>query len=118
VLGEHVGFLLGGGIIEGDVDLVLVMSVNPGFGGQAFIPAALEKIRRLSRIRKDGGFGFMIEVDGGVVPENAADLTAVGADILVAGSAMFNAASMDRQADAFFAEMEKGRERYEDWINR
>ena len=74
-----------------DVDMVLIMSVNPGFGGQAFIPAALDKIAWL-RKRIDGlGLKTEIEVDGGVKPSNAAEIIRAGADILVAGSAVFGA---------------------------
>jgi ribulose-phosphate 3-epimerase len=100
-----------------DVDLVLVMSVNTGFGGQGFIASSLEKIRRLSRIRKAGNFQFRIEVDGGVVPENAADLAAAGVDIFVAGSAVFKAGDMNARAGAFFEEIKRGRKIYEDWID-
>jgi ribulose-phosphate 3-epimerase len=71
------------------VDLVLVMSVNPGFGGQKFIEGALEKVSRLAEIRKDSGAKFLIEVDGGVSSSNASKLVAAGADVLVAGSAVF-----------------------------
>ena len=77
--------------IISDVDLILLMSVNPGFGGQKFIQGTLDKIRRLSEMRKSTGTGFMIEVDGGVNLENAASLIEAGADILVAGSAVFGA---------------------------
>lgn len=77
--------------IISDVDLTLLMSVNPGFGGQKFIQGTLDKIRRLSAMRKSTGTGFMIEVDGGVNLENAASLIETGADILVAGSAVFGA---------------------------
>ena len=77
--------------IISDVDLILLMSVNPGFGGQKFIQGTLDKIRRLSAMRKSTGTGFMIEVDGGVNLENAASLIEAGADILVAGSAVFGA---------------------------
>jgi ribulose-phosphate 3-epimerase len=69
------------------VDLVLVMSVNPGFGGQTFIPAAAEKIRRVAALV--GGRPIDIEIDGGVTPENAALVTSAGANALVAGSAVF-----------------------------
>jgi len=73
-----------------EIDMVLIMSVNPGFGGQAFIPSALDKITAL-RKRIDGlGLGTEIEVDGGVKPENAASIINAGADILVAGSAIFS----------------------------
>jgi ribulose-phosphate 3-epimerase len=71
------------------VDLVLVMSVNPGFGGQKFIEGALEKVLRLAEIRRDSGSSFLIEVDGGVSAANASKLVAAGADVLVAGSAVF-----------------------------
>ena len=77
--------------ILGDLDLVLIMSVNPGFGGQAFIPSALDKIRQLRKRIDDGGLKAEIEVDGGVKPGNAAEIIAAGADILVAGSAVFGA---------------------------
>jgi ribulose-phosphate 3-epimerase len=78
--------------ILGDVDMVLLMSVNPGFGGQAFIPSALDKIRRLRQIINDRKLSVEIEVDGGVKPENGPMIAAAGADILVAGSAVFGAA--------------------------
>jgi ribulose-phosphate 3-epimerase len=69
------------------VDLILVMSVNPGFGGQAFIPGALDKIRALRALA--GNRPIDIEVDGGVTPANAAEIAAAGANALVAGSAVF-----------------------------
>jgi ribulose-phosphate 3-epimerase len=69
------------------LDLILVMSVNPGFGGQSFIPTALEKIKRLRSMIGDRP--IEIEVDGGVVPDNAQKLVEAGADVLVAGSAVF-----------------------------
>ena len=74
-----------------DVDMVLIMSVNPGFGGQAFIPSALEKIARLRKRIEELGLKTEIEVDGGVKPANAAEIAKAGADILVAGSAVFGA---------------------------
>lgn len=74
-----------------DVDIVLVMSVNPGFGGQAFIPSALDKVRRLREMISVLNLKTEIEIDGGVKPENAAEIAAAGADILVAGSAVFGA---------------------------
>lgn len=73
------------------VDMILIMSVNPGFGGQKFIPRALDKIRRLDEIRKTNGYDFVIEVDGGVNLQNCEELKSVGTDILVAGSAVFKA---------------------------
>ena len=82
-----------------DLDLVLVMSVNPGFGGQAFIESALPKIEAIRRRIDATGRDIWLEVDGGVKPGNAARIAAAGADTLVAGSAVFGAgASQYRQA--------------------
>jgi len=72
-----------------DVDYILLMSVNPGFGGQAFIPAVLNKVRDLSAMLADSGRKIPIELDGGVGPDNTAEVTSAGASILVAGSAIF-----------------------------
>jgi ribulose-phosphate 3-epimerase len=72
------------------IDLVLIMSVNPGFGGQSFIPAALDKLR-LARERIDAsGRAIRLEIDGGVKPDNIAEIARAGADTFVAGSAVFN----------------------------
>jgi len=74
-----------------DLDLVLVMSVNPGFGGQQFIPSALDKIRRLRLLLDEHGRDdVIVEVDGGVTPANAAEIVRAGADALVAGNAVFS----------------------------
>ena len=75
--------------IIGDIDLVLIMSVNPGFGGQTFIPNTIKKIEQLREIIVDAGADALIEVDGGVNLENARSLVEAGADILVAGSFVF-----------------------------
>ena len=75
--------------ILGDLDLVLLMSVNPGFGGQKFIERTYEKIRKLRAMVDEQGLSTMIEVDGGVNTQNAATLYEAGADILVAGNAVF-----------------------------
>ncbi|MBK6796727.1 MAG: ribulose-phosphate 3-epimerase [Acidobacteria bacterium] len=72
-----------------DVDYVLVMSVNPGFGGQKFIESTLDKLRRLRELIAIKGSQARIEIDGGIGPENAAEVVAAGADILVAGSSVF-----------------------------
>lgn len=72
-----------------DVDLVNMMSVNPGFGGQEFIPHTLQKIRELKRMIHDRGLDVLIEVDGGVTLENAKTIIHAGADVLVAGSTIF-----------------------------
>jgi len=71
------------------VDYVLVMSVNPGFGGQPFIPASLQKIRKLATMRAARGAGFRIEIDGGISPDTIADAVRAGAEVLVAGNAVF-----------------------------
>jgi len=73
------------------VDLVLVMTVNPGFGGQSLIPACLDKATRLARIRGESGRSFLISVDGGVNRGNLGALAASGVDVLVMGSAFFSA---------------------------
>ncbi|WP_279362237.1 ribulose-phosphate 3-epimerase [Xanthomonas sacchari] len=74
-----------------DLDLVLVMSVNPGFGGQAFIPSALDKLRAIRARIDASGKPIRLEIDGGVKPDNIAAIAAAGADTFVAGSAIFNA---------------------------
>jgi ribulose-phosphate 3-epimerase len=71
------------------VDYILVMSVNPGFGGQKFIPGAVHKIRRLAEMRLARGLNYRIEVDGGVALDTVAEVVRAGAEILVAGSAVF-----------------------------
>jgi ribulose-phosphate 3-epimerase len=73
------------------LDLVLIMSVNPGFGGQAFIPGALEKLRRVRALIDASGRDIRLEVDGGVKVDNIAEVATAGADAFVAGSAIFNA---------------------------
>jgi ribulose-phosphate 3-epimerase len=75
--------------ILSDIDIVLIMSVNPGFGGQKFIPSALEKIRKLKDTIAERNLSALIEVDGGVKIGNAAEIAKAGADILVMGSAFF-----------------------------
>jgi len=72
------------------VDLVLVMSVNPGFGGQALIPETLQKITELKEIRDKEGYKYWIEVDGGVKEDNIAQVVKAGADIIVSGSGIFH----------------------------
>ena len=73
----------------GEVDLVLVMTVNPGFGGQSFIKAQLDKINKLRRSIEDSGRAIELEVDGGITAETAVDVVKAGADVLVAGTAVF-----------------------------
>ena len=74
-----------------DVDMVLLMSVNPGFGGQKFIPSVLEKTRKLRDIKIDRGLDFEIEIDGGATLDNVREIIDAGVEIVVAGSAVFKA---------------------------
>jgi ribulose-phosphate 3-epimerase len=73
------------------IDIVLIMSVNPGFGGQQFIPASLDKLKEVRKIIDQSGRDIRLEIDGGVKIENIGDICAAGADTFVAGSAIFNA---------------------------
>ena len=82
------------------VDYVLVMSVNPGFGGQKFIPSTLHKLRRLAEIRSQRGLNFRIEVDGGISLDTVADVVHAGAEILVAGNAVFGGGDPRKNAQA------------------
>ncbi len=87
------------------VGLVLVMTVNPGFGGQKYLPGSTERIRRLARMRDTGGYNFLIEGDGGLDAETIGEATAAGLDLVVAGSAVFSpkasiAANMETLAAA------------------
>jgi len=79
-----------------DLDLVLIMSVNPGFGGQSFIPSALDKLRALRGMLDSRGLETLIEVDGGVKPSNVSEVVSAGADAIVMGSAFFGS---DNYAD-------------------
>jgi ribulose-phosphate 3-epimerase len=82
---------------------VLVMSVNPGFGGQRFIEFSLDKIRRLAELRQELGLAFRIEVDGGVAHDTVARIVQAGADLLVAGNAVFGAGRPEQDARALLA---------------
>ncbi len=75
------------------VDMILLMSVNPGFGGQSFIPATLDKLREARKLIDDSGYDIRLEIDGGVKVDNIREIAAAGADTFVAGSAIFNAAN-------------------------
>lgn len=86
-----------------DLDLVCLMSVNPGFGGQAFIPSTMNKLAALDRYRKEHGLTFRIEIDGGVDLQNAASLMQAGADVLVAGNSVFGQADAAQAVRAFKA---------------
>jgi len=87
--------------ILGELDMVLVMSVNPGFGGQKFIPYTLDKIRALADLRSKRGLSFEIEVDGGASLSNAKELVSAGVDIMVAGSAVFGAPDIPERCREF-----------------
>lgn len=75
------------------VDIILLMSVNPGFGGQSFIPATLDKLRQARKMIEDSGYDIRLEVDGGVKVDNIREIAEAGADMFVAGSAIFGAAN-------------------------
>jgi ribulose-phosphate 3-epimerase len=90
---------------------VLIMSVNPGFGGQQFIPFSLDKIRHLAELRQELGLAFKIEVDGGVAHDTVAQVVQAGAELLVAGNAVFGAGHAEQDARALLAaaqEAERG----------
>src|SRR5699024_4446377 len=83
-----------------DLDMVLVMSVNPGFGGQSFIPSALRELEAIRAMANARGLDLDIQVDGGVKPDNAAEVIAAGANVLVAGSAVFKSDDYKATIDA------------------
>jgi ribulose-phosphate 3-epimerase len=95
--------------VLGDCDLVLVMTVNPGFGGQKYVEACTEKVRRLRAAADARGQPLEIEVDGGVNPETAAKVAAAGANVLVAGTAVFGAPDYRRAIAEIRAGAERGR---------
>jgi ribulose-phosphate 3-epimerase len=75
------------------IDMILIMSVNPGFGGQSFIPAALEKLRACRKLIDDSGLDIRLEIDGGVKVDNIREIAEAGADTFVAGSGIFGGAN-------------------------
>ena len=87
------------------VDMVLLMSVNPGFGGQSFIPATLDKLREARSLIDDSGLDIRLEIDGGVTAGNIGEIAAAGADTFVAGSAIFNADNYRAVIDQMRAEL-------------
>ena len=89
------------------VDMVLIMSVNPGFGGQKFIPAALEKLRAARTLIDASGFDIRLEIDGGVKVDNIGEIAAAGADTFVAGSAIFGSGDYAQTIAAMKAEIAK-----------
>lgn len=92
-----------------DVDLVLLMSVNPGFGGQSFIESTYRRLQKLSAMRNEEGAGFLIEVDGGVGLDNIQKVTKSGADVLVAGSAVFKAQNIPKRIEKLVEQAELGK---------
>ncbi len=89
------------------VDMILLMSVNPGFGGQSFIPSALDKLRIVRKMIDDSGRDIRLEIDGGVKIDNIQEIAAAGADTFVAGSAIFNTDDYKATIDAMRAELAK-----------
>lgn len=81
--------------IISDVDMILIMSVNPGFGGQTFIPGAIDKIKELKELAQDFNPNLLIQVDGGINDQNAPQVLEAGADVLVAGSYIFKSPDID-----------------------
>ena len=92
--------------LTGDFDLALVMSVNPGFGGQRFIPHSLQKVREARALRERSKAQFEIEVDGGITLENARAVVEAGAGVLVAGSSIFDTPDCGRATKQFFEVLE------------
>ncbi|MEY4475297.1 MAG: hypothetical protein RL248_1064 [Pseudomonadota bacterium] len=88
------------------LDVILLMSVNPGFGGQSFIPETLNKLRQVRKLIDDGGYDIHLEVDGGVKVDNIRQIAAAGADMFVAGSAIFNQPDYTAVIDAMRSELE------------
>jgi len=89
------------------VDVILLMSVNPGFGGQSFIPATLDKLREARKRIDESGYDIRLEVDGGVKVDNIREIKAAGADMFVAGSAIFNQPDYKKVIDEMRAELAK-----------
>jgi len=89
------------------VDMILLMSVNPGFGGQQFIPATLDKLRQARKMIDESGYDIRLEIDGGVKVDNIREIAAAGADTFVAGSAIFNTDDYKATIDKMRAELAK-----------
>ena len=94
-----------------DIDLILVMSVNPGFGGQAFIPSALEKLRRIRSMIDRSGRKIRLQVDGGIKADNIHEVAYAGADTFVAGSAIFGASDYAQVIGTMRREIQRARDR-------
>ena len=87
------------------VDMILLMSVNPGFGGQSFIPGTLDKLRQARKMIDESGLDIRLEIDGGVKVDNIREIAAAGADTFVAGSAIFNTEDYKATIDAMRSEL-------------
>ncbi len=104
VLNPHVGIEPLKYVLD-KIDMILLMSVNPGFGGQKFIPATIEKIREVRALIDASGFDIRLEVDGGISAKNIREIAAAGADTFVAGSAIFNQPDYKAVVDSMRAEL-------------
>ncbi|MEM6051836.1 ribulose-phosphate 3-epimerase [Erwinia sp. P7711] len=91
------------------LDVILLMSVNPGFGGQSFIPGTLDKLRQVRKLIDQSGYDIRLEVDGGVKAENIGEIAAAGADMFVAGSAIFGKPDYKKVIEDMRNELEKSR---------
>lgn len=91
------------------IDMILLMSVNPGFGGQSFIPSALPKLRQVRKIIDDSGLNIRLEIDGGVKVDNIREIKEAGADTFVAGSAIFSQPDYKKVIDEMRAELAKAK---------
>jgi len=87
------------------IDMVLIMSVNPGFGGQVFIPTAIQKLQEARKLIDQSGLPIRLEIDGGVKVENISSIAAAGADTFVAGSAVFDSADYKQSISALRANL-------------
>lgn len=94
--------------ILGDVDLVLIMSVNPGFGGQSFIQKSYDRLTKLAEIREKNDLGFLIQVDGGVNLKNIIKVAAAGADVLVSGNTVFSAEDITTRVEELLDKLDNG----------
>lgn len=96
--------------ILSDIDLVLVMSVNPGFGGQSFIEKTYDRLRKLAQLRQQHELEFLIEVDGGVNLKNIGNVAQNGADVIVTGSSVFKAKNISRRVEELQEKARQGKE--------
>ena len=90
-----------------DIDLVLIMSVNPGFGGQSFIESMKDKLKELARIKKEKNLDFIIAIDGGVKTSNVAEIAELGAELIVSGSDVFGADSIGERIEEYKTILQK-----------